>query len=114
MNNRIQRVNEVIKEELGRILIRELDLSGVLVTITRVDTSANLQEAKIYVSVMPIDRSDEIFDFLNKNIYDIQQELNKRLNMRPVPKIIFKKEEKTQEAARIEELLEEIKDEENA
>jgi len=113
MENRVQRINKVIKEELGKILIRELDLSEVLLTVTRVDTSSNIQESKVYISIMPEDRFDDIFNFISKDIYSIQQELNKRLNMRPVPKIIFIKEEKTKKAARIEELLEEIKDKEN-
>lgn len=105
MKNRIQRINQLLKEELGKILLREADFSEVLATVTRVETASNVQEAKVFVSVMPENKTDEVFNFLNRNIYNIQQELNKRLLMRPVPKIIFKKEGKTKEAARIEELL---------
>ncbi len=61
---------------------------------------------------MPEESEKKVFDLLNKNIYDIQQKLNKRLNMRPVPRIQFKKEEQTKEAAKIEEILEDIKKEE--
>ena len=126
MNDRIKRINELLKKEISKIILREVDLSEYLVTVTRADASPNLQEAKIYISVMPArigyakgvaggpaDRSNEIFSFLNRNIYNIQQQLNSRLNMRPVPKIIFKKEEKTEQAAKIEEILEDIKKEEN-
>ena len=112
MNERIKKINKLLKEEVSKVILREVDLSECLITVTRVNASPNLQEAKIYVSVMPTDRSDEIFSFLNKNIYDIQQQLNNRLNMRPVPKIIFKEEKKTKQAARIEEILEDIKEEE--
>ncbi len=61
---------------------------------------------------MPEDKKERVFDSLNKNVYNIQQQLNKRLKMRPVPKIKFKEEKKTEEAARIEKILEEIKNEE--
>ena len=37
------------------------------------------------------------------------KEINKKLNMRPIPKIIFVKDEKVKEAARVEELLNKIK-----
>ncbi len=112
MNNRIKKVNHLLKQELGNILLREMDFSGVLVTITNVDVSANLQQAKIYVSIMPDNQSDRIFKVLNINIYNIQQELNKRLKMRPVPRIEFKSEEKTKSAADIEKILEKIRVEE--
>ena len=39
MSNRIQRVNSLIKDELGKILLREVDFpKDVLVTITGVET----------------------------------------------------------------------------
>ena len=110
MNNRIEKVNALIKSELGEILLRDVDFpQGVLVTITRCDSSPNLSEAKIYVSVMPDEKIDKVFEILNRRIYDIQQVLNRRLNMRPIPRIEFKKEEKTKKAAQVEELLEELK-----
>ena len=111
MSNRIQRVNQLLKEEIGGILLKEIDLSGFLTTITRVDASPNLQTVKVYVSVMPENQTDKVFMILNKEVYNIQQELNKRLKMRPVPKIKFEKEKRTKEAARIEGILEKINNE---
>jgi len=110
MTKRIPRVNKLIKKELSQIILKEVEFpSGVLVTITRVETTSNLGEAKIYVSVMPEYRSSRVSQILNKQIYEIQQGLNKRLKMRPVPRIRFVKELKAKEAGRIEELLEKIK-----
>lgn len=106
---RVQRVNQLIKKELSRIILREIDFpKDVLVTITRVETSSNLIQTKVYISVMPEDKSSQMMGVLNKHIYDIQQALNKRLKMRPIPKIIFVEERITREAAKVEELLEEI------
>ena len=113
MSNRIQRLNALIKMEMSQILLKELDFpNDVLITITRVETFANLSEAKIYVSAMPEDQIDKVFKILDRTIYDIQQKLNKRLKMRPVPRIKFEKEEMTREASRIEDLLEKLKNEE--
>lgn len=112
MSNRIQRVNALIARELSQILLAEVDFpKGVLVTITQVETSANLKEVKVYVSVMPNSKASRISEILNKIIYGIQQSLNKRLIMRPIPRIRFEIEQKTEEAARIEELLEKVKNE---
>ncbi|MFH1575774.1 MAG: 30S ribosome-binding factor RbfA [Candidatus Nealsonbacteria bacterium] len=106
---RIPQVNQLIKKELGQIILRKCDFSkNVLVTITRVETSGNLIKAKVYVSVLPEDQSKRILETLNQRIFDIQQLLNKRLRMRPIPKIAFVEENATREAGRVEELLEEI------
>jgi len=102
-------INEVIKEELGKIINNDIEIpKGALLTITRVKTFANLSQTFVYVSIMGDNK--EIINILKKNIYHIQQHLNKRLNMRPVPKIIFKQEKETEKAAKVEQLLEKIKE----
>ena len=112
MSKRIQRLNELIKEELGKILLREGNFpKGVLVTITRVETSANLSEANVWISVLPEDQTEKIVAILNKIIYHLQQKINKTIRIKFVPKIRFLIETKTKEAARIEELLEKIEKE---
>lgn len=108
--NRVSRVNQLIKKELSQIILKEMDFpKSVLVTVTRVETSANLIQAKVYFSVMPESSSPAILKSLRKSIYHLQQALNKRLTMRPTPKIIFVEEKATKEAGRVEELLEKIK-----
>ena len=82
---------------------------GVLVTVTRVSASPNLQQAKVYVSVMPEKNIKETMLALNRDIYTFQQKLNKRLNMRPIPKIRFIEEEGIREADKIEKLLGKIR-----
>src|SRR4030043_1140862 len=110
VNNRIQQVNSLIKKELSNIILREVDFpKGFLTTITRVGTSPDLEEANVFIAVIPDDKIEQVLAILNKIIYFLQQKLNKRLKMRPIPRIRFKKEGRTREAARVEELLEEGK-----
>jgi ribosome-binding factor A len=110
MTKRIERVNQLIKKELSQIILREVDFpENVLVTLTRVDTSPNLIGTKVFLSIMPESRAADILKILNKTIYGIQQALNKRLKMRPIPKIIFYQEKETPKAGRVEEILEKIK-----
>ena len=110
MSNRLARVNQLIKKELSQIILREVKfLSGVLVTLTRVETTPNLNESKVYIGVIPENKTESVFQVLNKQIYRLQQELNHRLNMRPVPRIYFVKEKETIMAGRVEEILEKLK-----
>lgn len=112
MPRRIEQVNTLIRKEVGRIFLREFGEPGVLTTITRVETSSNLIEAKVFISVFPKEQSAKTLKILNKNIYEIQQQLNQRLRMRPIPRIIFVEEERTEEAGKIEEILSQLKREE--
>ena len=98
---RIFRVNELLRQELGIILLREFDTpDNVIITLTRADASDNLQQAKIYISVMPEERGEEILRLLKHDVYETQQALNKRLNMRPVPRIEWLLEKEKGEADR--------------
>lgn len=109
---RAARFNEIIKKELGQIIFNFLEIKpGVLVTITRVITNPNLFSSDIYISIYPSSEAEIILEKINRSIYRIQQLLNKKLRVRPVPKIIFKFDKNPEEAARIENLLEEIKHE---
>ncbi len=112
MAKRIEKVNELLREEVGNIFLKDVEFpEGVLVTITRVEVSPNIFEAKVFISVFPDNKTDNVFNILNKIIYGIQQKVNSRLRMRPIPRIRFIREEKTKEAARVEELIDKAKKE---
>ena len=114
MKQRVNQVNLLIKKELSRIILRELEFPlGTLVTITRAETTPNLIETRVFVSVLPEEKTKDVLNVLSKNVYELQQILNRKLIMRPIPKIIFIGEGKTKEAARVEEILEQLKKENN-
>ena len=110
MTRRIKRINELLKEEISQLLIKEIDLTDCdLVTVTKAEATANLQQAKIKITVMPTNKSKSVMETLQKNIFHLQQILNKKLNMRPVPKIIFEIDKGQIKAQKVEELLTKIK-----
>ena len=112
MSNRIEKVNSLLEHEIGKILLRDFAFNPeILVTLTRVDTSANMIEAKVYISVFPEEKSAGILNALQKSVYDVQYKINRTLRQRPIPKIKFVKETAISKAGRIEELLSKVKDE---
>ena len=113
MAKRIPQVNSLLQRELNQIFLREIEFpKGVLVTLTRAESAADLYHARVYISVMPENETEKVLRILSRRIYRIQQLLNKKLRMRPIPKIMFCSEKETGGAAKIEELLEELKKEE--
>lgn len=109
-DKRILRINQLLKKEIGNILLREIWFEGALITVTRVETSLKINDANVFVSVIPDEKADNILKFLNRGVFHTQKSINKRLRMRPIPKIRFVRERITKEAERIEEILEDIKD----
>jgi ribosome-binding factor A len=110
MSKRIEQVNELIRRELGKIILREIEFpEGAMVTLTRVETSVDLGQSKVYVSCLPEGKTVFAIAILNRNIYDIQQALNKRLKMKMIPRLFFAREKDTAKAGKIEELLERLK-----
>jgi ribosome-binding factor A len=110
MTKRIQRINALLKREISQLFLREVEFpSDILVTVTRVETPDDLKDSDVFISSLPEEKSYLVIKILNKRIYELQQKINKRLKMRPVPRINFREEKKTGEAGRVEEILEEIK-----
>ncbi len=110
MSKRIEKVNELIKREISQILLRDIEFpSETLVTVTRAESTPNLIESYVFISVIPEQKAEQVLRILDRQVFGIQQKINRSLNMRPIPKIIFKKERNTSEADKIEKILEEIK-----
>ena len=106
---RIEQLNVFLKEEVSKIIDRELEFpDGSLVTLTRMAVSKDARYATVFFSVLGADESG-ILDVFQKNIYHIQQMLNRAVSMRPVPQIRFLPD--TAEARRegIERSLAELK-----
>lgn len=107
MSERIRKVNKLFKQEVGSIILEDVDFDfGVVVTIMKVDASLDLRYADVYVSVMPQERESEVLATLEENVYAIQQKINKRLFMKPVPKIRFRLDLTGDYVDRINEIIE--------
>ena len=109
---RIDKVNSLLKREIGKILLKEFYFSGTMVSITRVITSSNLIETKVFVSAYPESELNQVVKILNSNVYGIQKKIDHILKMRPVPKIKFVKDDEIAKTGRVEELLGKLKKEE--
>lgn len=109
MSERIKKLNDLLRDEVGKILLAELEKEeGVLVTVTGADVSHTLEHATIKISAYPSSQAKLVFEKINKKIYNIQQMLNKRLDMRPVPKIRFEIDTTEEKASQIEETFKKI------
>lgn len=109
---RIQKFNQLLTEEVGKILLREIDISREnLITITSVKTSSDLKNSTIYITVLPEDKEEEVLGQINKQIYFIQKILNRTLRTKPVPRLRFEIDRITKAEQKVYEDLEKIEEE---
>ena len=106
MKNRLVRVNELIKRELGELINRELTFTQ-LVTVLEVDITPDLKHAHVYVSVLG-DNPAAAMAQLHERRKELQALLSKRVILKYTPQIHFKLDETAERGARIFELLQEI------
>lgn len=111
MSKRVNQVNELLKRTIGKIILKDFDTpENALITVTRVETTPNLIESKVFLSIIPKEKEKKIVASLKKYVYYIQQGVNKKLKIRPVPKIIFMIEKDIDKAMKIEELFTKIEE----
>jgi len=104
MHHRVERVNNLIQEELSKIIVKELEFPA-LTTLTEVETSNDLSRAAVKFSVLPSEKSEEVFKIFNKNLRHLQYLLMKKVNLKPMPQISFEIDRGLETAAKVEKLL---------
>jgi len=110
---RSTRVGELIQQEISKI-VREIKEPGIgLVTITGVKLTDDLQDARIFYSVLGSpEELEKAKTILNDSVKSIRHELAVRLNLRRTPVLVFAFDDTPERANRIFEILEKIEKEE--
>jgi ribosome-binding factor A len=106
---RTDRLNEALKQEISLLVRDEVrDPRVGLATITAVQTSPELDHAKVYFTALG-DEAERagILTGLRSAAPFIRSQLGKRMRMRRVPELHFEVDRVLEEAARIERLLRE-------
>lgn len=105
---RHQRVESLIREELNKIILRELEFGGALVTVTNVLVQKDLDYAAVSVSVIPTEKTKEVLAVLDKNRGRLQHLLLKKIQIKPMPEIRFQIDGGLEKAAEVERAFLEI------
>jgi ribosome-binding factor A len=108
---RIERVNQLVKEEISLLLQRELkDPRLGFVTVTEVDTAKDLRVAKVYVSVLGSeDQWKASLGALESAKGFIRNWLREHLDLRVTPVLEFRADHSMEHAASIQALLKSLK-----
>lgn len=105
---RQNKISRLIQKELSEIfLLQTKSMNGVLVSVSAVRISPDISIARVYLSVFPSERSQEIVKNINDNMKSIRYELGTRVRhqLRIIPELKFFVDDSLDYAERIDELL---------
>lgn len=107
---RAAKVRELMKQEASRIILRELKDPRIgFVTVTKVDITGDLREAKIYVSLMGSDEEKKnTLAGLESSLGFVRRELGQCIKLRFTPQISFAVDHSLDYSAEIQSLLTKI------
>ena len=113
LSRRTERVNELIREELSTLILREVKdprLAPGLTTVTEVEVSPDLRNATVYVSHLGGDQAerDGIIVALRSASHFLHAELRRRLAMRHVPELAFHFDPSIERGARLAALINQV------
>jgi|GEM_PF-1009507 len=108
MSRRLQRVAERIRQELGRLLptLKHPELG--FLTVTKVEITADLQQAKVYVSVLPTREHEDperSMKALHRSAGFLRREVGDALGLRVSPELWFLRDESVERAAHMTRLI---------
>lgn len=108
-SNRIVRVNELLKRELGNLINRKniAPSNSILVSVTEVKTTNDLRKALVFVSIFGGDDNDanEILQRLKKKRVEIQHDISQVITLKYTPVLRFELDKRVAAGDRVFELL---------
>lgn len=111
MGHRVNRVGEQMKKEIGDIISRKIKDPRVgFVTVTDVEVTGDLQQAKVYISVLGDEQQrEDTLKGLAKAKGFIRTEIGQRIRLRKTPELIFEFDETMAYGNRINSLIHELR-----
>ena len=111
MSRRIERLNDLIQEEISELIRRHTKDPRLdcFLTVTRVDTSADLRHAKIFISIMGSDEEKKnAMDGLGSASGFLYRELRGRLSLHRTPRLIFLLDDSIERGSQVLDLMKEV------
>ncbi len=103
-----ERLNGLLLAELARAVNREVNLANALITITYVDCSSDLKQAKVGFSVLPDNLAGTALMCLKAASGELIACLRRRTKLRQLPHLLWEFDASEREAEKIEVLLKDI------
>ena len=94
MTNRQKKINALLQQDLAEILhlfLRKENIHNLIVSVTAVRVTPDLQVAKVYLSVFPFSDANQILSLMEEQRGAIKNRLAERIRnqLRIIPNLLF-------------------------
>jgi ribosome-binding factor A len=106
---RIGRINDDIKQELSAMLptLKDPRVRGII-SITRVDTTADLRYCKVYISALDRENLDQVIKGLKSASGYLRRELGHRMSLRYTPELQFIPDDSIDRGTKLIKMMEDL------
>ncbi len=110
-STRQKKVSRLLEKELSEIFIREAKpyTMGTMVSVSKVRISPDLGLAKVYISIFPSEKKEEVYNEIDENTSAIRRHLGLKVGkqLRVVPNLQFYVDDSLDYIDNIDRLLKE-------
>lgn len=106
--HRLDKVNELLKREIGSFVQRNFDWPGTIVSIQDVEVTEDLREARAWVGVVGKLSAESVVEKLNRQKGGIQSAVARRVVLRNTPRLSFRHDDSAQRGVDMVNLLDDI------
>lgn len=109
-STRMRQINHALRNYMAAAIMRQVEWpAGVVVSVTKIHTTADLHHATVYLSVLPDNLSGSTLELIRRHSHDIIAEVVDHITFHTVPKFRFIIDSTERKAAKIESLLDSLK-----
>ena len=105
---RLNKIGRLLQKELGDLFLRQTKgMPGTLVSVSAVRVSPDLSVAKVYLSIFPTEKAEQLMQAIESNKKTIRYDLGQRvrLQLRRIPELIFYLDDSLDYVENIDQLL---------
>ena len=107
-SRRLDKVNELMKREIGTFVQKEFEWPGTIVSILDVEITEDLKEGRVWVGVVGRMTPSQVIEKLSRKRGDIQRAVSRRVVMRNTPKLTFRHDDSARRGVSMVNLLDDI------
>ncbi len=107
-NTRQEKIERMLQKEFGEIFVLYArHIQGVLISVSEVRVSPDLSIARVYLSIFPTEKAQDIMASVNADTKQLRYELGRRTRhqLRIIPEITFYNDESIEKLSHIDEIL---------
>ena len=106
--HRLNKVNELLKREIGSFVQREFEWPGTIVSILDVEVTEDLKEGRVWVGVVGRMSPAQVVEKLMRSRGVIQHAVSRRVVLRHTPRLTFRHDDSARRGVDMVNLLDDI------